>query len=92
MCVAVAAERLGAVKGCSVVNEAFFNEFTLRVPVDARQLVRDLAAKGVLAGVGLGKLFPDGEGRENGLLVTVTETVSEADIQAFVSALEEVLP
>ncbi|QZH75763.1 MAG: aminomethyl-transferring glycine dehydrogenase subunit GcvPA [Erythrobacter sp.] len=88
----LAAERLGAVKGCSVVNEAFFNEFTLRVPVDARQLVRDLAAKGVLAGVGLGKLFPDGEGRENGLLVTVTETVSEADIQAFVSALEEVLP
>ena len=45
----------------------------------------------MLAGVALGRLFPDGEGRENGLLVTVTETVTEEDIETLAKSLEEAL-
>jgi glycine dehydrogenase subunit 1 len=54
-------------------------------------LVRDLADKGVLAGVSLGRLFPDGDRRENGLVVAVTETVTEEDIETLASALREAL-
>jgi glycine dehydrogenase subunit 1 len=46
----------------------------------------------VLAGVSLGRLYPDGGGRENGIVVAVTETVTEEDIETFAAALEEVLP
>ncbi|GAA5049133.1 aminomethyl-transferring glycine dehydrogenase subunit GcvPA [Erythrobacter westpacificensis] len=86
-----AADRLEKVPGVSVLNEAFFNEFTLVLNKEARPIVRALADKGVLAGVALGRLFPDGEGRENGLLVTVTETVTEDDIETLAKALEEAL-
>ena len=88
----IAAERLARVPGVSVLNENFFNEFTLMLGTDARQIVRDLADRGVLGGVGLGKLFPDVDGLKSGLLVTVTETASLEDIESLASALEEVLP
>jgi len=88
----IAAERLARVPGVSVLNENFFNEFTLMLGTDARQIVRDLADRGVLGGVGLGKLFPDVDGLKGGLLVTVTETASLEDIESLASALEEVLP
>jgi glycine dehydrogenase subunit 1 len=87
----LAADRLAKVPSVEVLNEAFFNEFTIVVPGDARQLVRDVADKGVLAGVSLGRLYPDGDRRENGLVVAVTETVTEEDIATLASALEEAL-
>jgi glycine dehydrogenase subunit 1 len=87
----LAADRLAKVPGVEVLNEGFFNEFTLVVLRDARQLVRDLADKGVLAGVSLGRLYPDGGRRENGLVVAVTETVTEEDIETLASALQEAL-
>ena len=87
----LAADRLAQVPRIEVLNASFFNEFTIVVPGDARQLVRYLADKGVLAGVSLGRLYPDGDRRENGLIVAVTETVTEEDIEALASTLEEAL-
>jgi glycine dehydrogenase subunit 1 len=87
----LAAERLAEVPGVEVLNASFFNEFTITVPVESRQLVRDLADKGVLAGVSLGRLYPDGGRRENGIIVAVTETVTEEDIETLASALQEAL-
>ena len=87
----IAADRLAKVPGVSVLNESFFNEFTIRIGQDAREVVRTLADKGVLAGVSLGRLFPDADGLADGLLVAVTETTSEEDIETLASTLEEVL-
>jgi glycine dehydrogenase subunit 1 len=87
----LAAERLAEVPGVEVLSASFFNEFTITVPVESRQLVRDLADKGVLAGVSLGRLYPDGGRRENGIVVAVTETVTEDDIETLTSALQEAL-
>ena len=86
-----AADRLAKVPGVEVLNGTFFNEFTITTTVESRQLVRDLADRGVLAGVSLGRLYPDGDGREAGLVLAVTETVTEEDIEALASALEEYL-
>jgi glycine dehydrogenase subunit 1 len=86
-----AAERLSRVPGVELVTPRFFNEFTLRLPRESRPVVRELADRGIIAGVSLGRLYPDGDGRENGLVVAVTETVTPEDIEAYAAALEEVL-
>jgi len=86
-----AAARLAQVPGCSVLNEAFFNEFTLVLPRDARAVVRELADRQVLGGVSLGRLWPGESALENGLLVTATECTSDEDIEALAAALMEVL-
>ena len=85
------AERLNRIPGVEVVTTSFFNEFTLRLPVEARPVVRKLAERGILGGVSLGRLFPGVHGLERGLVVAVTETATDADMDAFEDALDEVL-
>ncbi|MGH6786040.1 MAG: aminomethyl-transferring glycine dehydrogenase subunit GcvPA [Novosphingobium sp.] len=85
------AARLAQVPGVKVLNEAYFNEFTVVLPKDAREVVRALADRQVLGGVSLGRLFPDAPDLANGLLVTATETTTAEDIEAFAAALTEVL-
>ncbi|MFO1241139.1 MAG: aminomethyl-transferring glycine dehydrogenase subunit GcvPA [Sphingomonadaceae bacterium] len=86
-----AAERLVKVPGVSLVNESFFNEFALKLPKEARPVVRALADRKVLGGVSLGRLYPGNAELEKGLVVAVTEVVTPEDIEAFAIALEEVL-
>ena len=87
----VAAAELAKVAGVSVLNDSFFNEFTLVLPKEARPVVHALAQKDILGGVSLGRLYPANDGLANGLVVAVTETTTEADIAAFAAALKEVL-
>ncbi|UVI39309.1 aminomethyl-transferring glycine dehydrogenase subunit GcvPA [Qipengyuania spongiae] len=87
----LAADRLAKVPGVSVLNDSFFNEFTLRLGTDARDVVRKLTGDDILAGVSLGRLFPNNADLADGLLVAVTETTSEEDIETLASALEGVL-
>ena len=85
------AERLSAIPGVTLVNDAFFNEFTLRLPVEARPAVHAMVERRVLGGISLGRLYPGVASLANGLVVAVTETVSDADIDAFEAALKEVV-
>jgi glycine dehydrogenase subunit 1 len=86
-----AARRLALVPGVALVNDCFFNEFTVRLSKPARAVVRALAERGVLGGVSLGRLYPGAEALEPGLVVAVTETVTDEDVEALASALEEAL-
>jgi glycine dehydrogenase subunit 1 len=86
-----AADRLSAIPGVRLVNESFFNEFTLELPVEARPAVHFMVEKGVLGGVSLGRLYPDEAGLANGLIVAVTETATGEDVDSLVSALREVV-
>ena len=85
------ADRLAKVKGVEVLTPTFFNEFTLKLPVEARPAVHAMVEKGVLGGVSLGRLYPGAEALQNGLVIAVTETVSDEDITAFEAALKEVV-
>ena len=85
-----AADRLSAIPGVRLVNDSFFNEFTLELPVEARPAVRHLADKGILGGVSLGRLYPGAEALQNGLVIAVTETVTDEDIAALEAGLKEV--
>jgi glycine dehydrogenase subunit 1 len=84
------ADRLAAIAGVELVNDSFFNEFTLRLPVEARPAVHAMVERGVLGGVSLGRLYPGAEGLKNGLVVTVTEVATDEDIAALETALREV--
>ncbi len=86
-----AADRLTAIPGVELVTPRFFNEFTLKLPKEARPVVRLMADRGVLGGVSLGRLYPDDGSIEFGLVVAVTETVSAEDIEALAITLEEAL-
>ena len=86
-----AAMRLAQVPGVSVLNTAYFNEFTVVLPRDARDVVRELAEQKVLGGVSLGRLYPAAGELANGLLVTATECTTAEDIEALATALEGVL-
>ena len=87
----IAADRLTKVPGITVLNDSFFNEFTIRLGQPSRRIVRKLAEDGVLAGVSLGRLFPDNDALSDALLIAVTETTSEEDIETLAAALEGAL-
>ena len=85
------AERLARVPGVKVLNSAYFNEFTVILPKDARDAVRAMADRKVLGGVSLGRLYPDAPELSGGLLVTASELTTDEDIEALATALEGVL-
>ena len=87
----LAADRLAKVPGVKVINDAFFNEFTVTLGQDARKVVRALTEQDILAGVSLGRLYPASPDLAEGLVIAVTETTSEEDIETLASALEQVL-
>ena len=86
-----AAERLSQVPGVELVNDSFFNEFTLKLSKEARPVVRALADRKVLGGVSLGRLYPGVSALENGLVVAVTEVVTAEDIETLATVLAETL-
>jgi len=84
-----AADRLGAVDGLSVLNNGFFNEFTVRLPGPAADIVDRLALEPILAGVPVSRLYRDQPDLAPLLLVAVTETTTDADVDRLVKALEQ---
>ena len=85
------AERLEQVPGVCLLNRAFFNEFAVRLPLPAAEIVQMLAAKGVLAGVPISRFYPDNDAVADLLLVAVTEMTTTEDIDRLEAALREVL-
>ncbi|HNW43707.1 MAG TPA: aminomethyl-transferring glycine dehydrogenase subunit GcvPA [Elusimicrobiales bacterium] len=86
---AYAAERLSAIKGCSLKFKGpFFNEFVLAVPGKAAALREKALGRGVDIGLPLAPLYPElGET----LLVCATETKTEADILKLEAAIKEAI-
>ncbi|CAN1490018.1 GcvP Glycine cleavage system protein P (pyridoxal-binding), N-terminal domain [Rhabdaerophilaceae bacterium] len=84
------AERLEAIHAVTVLNAAFFNEFTVKLPVNAAGLVENMAKMGVLAGVPVSRLLPNA-GLDDLLIIANTEINTDEDRAAFVAALKGAL-
>ena len=84
------ADMLDDVPRVAVLNWVFFNEFTVRLPRPAAEVVEQLAARGILAGVPVSRLLP-GAGLDDLLLVASTEVNTDEDRAALVAGLREVL-
>jgi glycine dehydrogenase subunit 1 len=85
------ARALSRIKGVTVLNDTFFNEFTIRVPGEAADVIERLAAKGVLGGVPVSRLEPGKPELADLIVVASTEVNTDEDRAAYAKALEEVL-
>ncbi len=85
------ADALAPVAGVTVLNDTFFNEFTIRLPKAADGIVGELVAKGVFAGVPVSRFYPCDNTLAPLLLVAATETNTDDDIARFAAALGEAL-
>jgi glycine dehydrogenase subunit 1 len=83
---AYTAKRISELEGFSVpFTGARFNEFVVRAPVDAKQLLARLASQSnITGGLPLSRYYPD---RPNEFLVCVTEINSRAQIDALIDGL-----
>jgi len=69
-------------------NRRFFNEFAIRLPKDASEVVSALVDQGIAAGFPVGRYY---EGMENILLFAFTEKRTKEEIDIMVAKLESVL-
>ena len=85
---AYAARAIAGVKGYSLpFSGPCFNEFVVRAPIKAVELLARLGEeKGIDGGIALSRFMPD---RPNDFLVCVTETNSRAQIDALVAGLAD---
>jgi glycine dehydrogenase subunit 1 len=85
------AERLEQVPGVRLVNRTFFNEFAVRLPHPAAEIVETLAHKGILAGVPASRFHPDRKELRDILLIATTELTTTGDMDQLEQGLREVL-
>lgn len=85
------AEKLAKLPGCAVLNQYFFNEFTLRLPKPAAPVVEALAQIPILGGVPVARFYPGRKETENLLLIAATEMNTDDDMDALAGALREIL-
>ncbi len=72
----------------AVGGDAFCNEFIVKLPGDAAEICGRLVDKGFAAGFPLGRYYP---GRNDQLLIAVTEKRTREEIKALANAMEAVL-
>lgn len=84
-----AKERISAIPGVKVMESSpTFNEFTVKLPVDAGECVGKMIDYGLAAGFPLGRYYPD---MDNYLLIAVTEKRTKYEIGLLAETLEAVL-
>jgi len=84
------ADRLSAIPDVEIVNEHFFNEFTMRTPRPAVELIEDLASRGIIGGLPVSRLLP-GAKLDDCVVVASTEVNDDEDRAAYAAALADVL-
>ena len=80
------ADALDAVEGVKVVNDTFFNEFTIELSKPAEEVIEAMAEKGILAGYPLTRM-----GHPNRMIVAATEITTEGGIKTLCDTMAEVL-
>jgi glycine dehydrogenase subunit 1 len=74
-------EKLAKVKGVKVLNQTFFNEFTIELTKDASEVNKKLLAKNIIGGFAEGKK----------MIVAVNELTSASDMEILANELEKIL-
>jgi glycine dehydrogenase subunit 1 len=78
-------DRLRAISSITIAfGGPIYNEFVVRTPFPAHEILRDLEQDKILGGIPLGDFYPD---HENDFLVAVTELHSREQLDRYVSVL-----
>src|SRR5262249_5798903 len=85
------AERIEEAGRARVISDSFFNEFTVRLPRPAAEVVDALAERGVLAGVPVSRFYPKMPELAPFMLMAAPELPRDDDIARLTAALGEVL-
>ncbi|MBV8151872.1 MAG: aminomethyl-transferring glycine dehydrogenase subunit GcvPA [Candidatus Eremiobacteraeota bacterium] len=84
------AESVCAIPGVTRRFDApVFNEFAVRVPGRAAEVLEELQARGVLGGLDLGRFYPE---LDDAILMTATEMTADAEIEALSAGLRALVP
>lgn len=75
------ADRLEKINGVKVLNNSFFNEFTIELNKDAKEVNKLLLAKNIIGGFAKG----------NKMIVAVNEMTSDSDIEILATELQKIL-
>ncbi len=82
---AYAKKKIGEIEGFSIPFSApTFNEFVVRGPKPANEILETVRQEGIIGGLALSKYY---SGRDNEILVCVTETMSRKNIDLLIEAL-----
>ncbi len=76
------ADALTKIDGVKLLTENFFNEFTVELPKPSKDVVEELAGRGIISGYALD---------DNQLLIAATEMTTDEDIQTLAKNLKTVL-
>lgn len=83
------AQRLAAIPGVSrAFTSPFFHEVVLKLKDNAHVVLRALRAQGILGGLDISGWYPE---LGQAILVCVTETKTEADLDHYVQQMERIL-
>ncbi|MCX7726721.1 MAG: aminomethyl-transferring glycine dehydrogenase subunit GcvPA [Chitinispirillaceae bacterium] len=84
-----AKERISQIKRIKIIEEApFFNEFVVKLPIDAGDCISKMVDRGIAPGFPLGRYY---KGLEDCLLVSVTEKRTKYEIGLLAETLEQIL-
>ena len=76
------ADELSKLDGVQLLNDNFFNEFTIKFNKDSKEINKKLLEKKIIGGLALD---------DNKMLIAVTETVSDEDMKSLIISLKEIL-
>ena len=80
---------IGKIKGVSVKQSSpTFNEFTVVLPRDPKEVIAAMIEKGFVAGFPLARYY---KGMENYMIVAVTEKRTKEEIVRYAQSLESAL-
>lgn len=74
-------EMLSAIPKVKILNQSFFNEFTIELPINAGEVNSRLLAKNIIGGFASG----------NKMTICVTELTSDEDMKSLANAFTEIL-
>ena len=84
------ASSVNSIDGVSVVsNGPWFHEFVIELPLKAADVLKSMASSGVLAGLALNEFVKDAS--EYQVLVCVTETRTDEDLERYAEVLSNAL-
>ena len=86
-------QKLATVKGIRILPQSYYNEFAVHLGDEAKaaEVVDKLADKGILAGVPASRFYPTWPELAPVLILAVTETNTDDDMDRLVVALKEVV-
>lgn len=81
-------EKLTAAGAQNVFTGPFFHEAVIRTPIENGKLLRSLVEQGIVGGYDLSKDYPE---LGNAILVCVTETKTEADLDRYATQMQRIV-